>query len=1236
MKSVQVRDKFTTAAEVRDELIDQLKKFMVGPQWGNNETIDTGPGSTYVAGKLYPQDSDVEQENVPAEESQDDEVSDKTSINSLNLSSFGLTCMLDAQTEQIKINVHYGTYSSIKIGDDDKNRLFPRTHHSQSELLPIPKPVESTKIIPLDIDFGQLKIYFKRSSSGILCSVYMVNTYHSHIPSFGKIIFQPNIEIISEKNQIKHNVPENYSKVTGSDENLFELLFDTKKNFGFGHGCSVTWNDSAIVDGNIGQIYTDFIPQYTQDKIGPLDPESLSDPVVAQSIKSCMSMKKLSEETDYTKYSEILLEFPKLYSNWINTELESNLETISDKQIGKIQIKKCQDTLKRINEGINIISTDPIAGKAFQFMNKVMSIQRLCVTTTEQNKENKEYTPPIIENASGEWRLFQLGFILMNVKSFLSEKNSAQKLDGNDINENDIRDSREIADLLWFPTGGGKTEAYLGMISFVMAMRRLTGRKLSNPNGEQILHPEAFGTSVLMRYTLRLLTIQQFQRAASLMCACEYVRRQDLSVWGNLQFSVGLWVGQASTPNQLIGKDNSTSAESTIARARQNGIIPEEHNPMQLLSCPWCGDKLDAYNYEIYKDTKFNLPQRMRCYCKNNKCFFNKNNLRLNPNTNSSDTEVCIPILTVDDDIYDWCPSLLISTVDKFAQIAYNPNIANIFGKVNIYCTQHGFLDKEKVGSHKLGKNMDPKHIYFSINNLTPPDLIVQDELHLISGPLGTLTALYETAIDYFCKNNKRKMRPKIIASTATTKSANIQIETLFNRRTNIFPPQGFEFGKTFFSTIDLISPGKIFLGISPTARSPLTTLAMTSGSLMRRIRYLREQGVPDGILDPYYTLISYFNSKRELGGAFGTYSDTVPDYFDQIFDNIENRKTHDLEEFTTEITNDKEEFENEINAVESNTGLDFFLDDKKTEESKSNVSKSNVSERKKYVNTKFISDELTSRKDSGEIPNILKKLEITLGNNPLDYLLCTNMLSVGVDIQRLGIMIVNGQPKNHSEYIQSTGRIGRKYPGLILTVYNSLKPRDLSHYENFRLYHSAFFKYVEPISITPFSARSRDTGLFAVCVGMIRNMVPLVDRDPANFNRNVGTIRDAINEIKSEFSKRVSDTDNKQREQTLLEIDEYMETWENLASQSTDENKLKWKKTGYETESQLKTSRYLLVNVEHGDDSIDGIPKTPMSLRDAEQLHNVYFYESQLDDSEEDDLSDDDKDVDELMGDKK
>ena len=899
MDSVQVRDKFTTAAGVRDELIDELKKYMIGPHWGNDEVIDTVPKFTYLTGILYPQDSQVEEENIPQEEHNPDheeEIPDKSSINSLNLSSFGLTCMLEIETKEIQININYGTYSVKKIITNGRKKdLHPRTHFEQQELVTIPNDVESNKIIPLEIKFGELRVYFKQSPNGILCSVYMVNTYQTLTPSSKNIIFQPTIEIYSAKNEIKHNISENFSKVKGSDETLFDLIFDSKRNFGFGHGSSVNWDDSDIVDKNIGRIYTDFLPKFTQEKIEPTNPESLSN---SSEIKSCIDMKKLSEITDNTQYLEILSIFPKLYSEWINSELILNLENITDKKTGEIQIKRCQDALKRINEGIQIISTDPTAGKAFQFMNKAMSLQRLCSDNVEKNIETGEFYPPIIENASGEWRLFQLGFILMNVKSFLSQKNSAKKLDGTIISEDDIQQSREIADLLWFPTGGGKTEAYLGIITFVLAMRRLSAQKFPNFDGNLEPGPEAYGTSVLMRYTLRLLTVQQFQRAASLMCSCEYIRRQETETWGSMQFLVGLWVGQASTPNQLKGKDNPRSAEYTILSSRKNGRTPEEHNPMQLLNCPWCGDKLNARNYDLYKDTDFNLPERMRCYCLNNKCDFNKNRLRLNPKTNSADTEVCIPILTVDSDIYNWCPSLLISTVDKFAQIAYNSSVGNIFGKINKFCFQHGFrnTEKEKNGGHKDTKKVEPTHTYFTIPNLSPPDLIVQDELHLISGPMGTLTALYETAIDYFCKNNMRNMRAKIIASTATTKSADTQIETLFNRSTNVFPPQGFEFGITFFSNINSNVPGKIFLGISPTARSPITTLAMTSSSIMRRVRYLQEQGISNSVLDPYYTLISYFNSKRELGGAYGTYSDTVPDYFSQIMENIEDRKIYEDE----------------------------------------------------------------------------------------------------------------------------------------------------------------------------------------------------------------------------------------------------------------------------------------------------------------------------------------------------
>ncbi len=1161
------------SSEVRAEIIDEFKKYMMGPHWGNDEIIDTAPKFTYMAGILYPQDSKVEQENLSEEidDGSEPEVSDKSVLNSLNPSSFGLTCMLDAKTETILVKVEYGIYSSQKNSNPPPQTLYQRHHFEE----PFSIPTKNNFKKNLEISFGEIRANFRKTKDGILCSVYLINTHETIDSAKSKnIIFQPKIEIISEQKQIIHSSGNNASSLRGLDDDLFDLIFEGKRNFGFGHGCAVSWNDAEMSGKNIGRIWTDFIPEYQQDKIEPVDADD--------NLSSCVDMKKLSDVDDYKKYSEMLSVLPDAYSKWIKEELEEKIKSIDNKQAGENQIKQCHEASQRILEGIKIVSSDPIAGKAFQFMNQVMVIQRTCSQNAIENIENNSFNPPIIENASGTWRLFQIGFILMNIKSFLSEKNEAKNIDGKNIDEDEIRKSREIADLLWFPTGGGKTEAYLGIIAFAIATRRLSAKK--NQGFPDI---QAYGVSVLMRYTLRLLTIQQFQRATSMMCACEYVRRQSPEVWGTMQFLVGLWVGLSATPNALrIGTDNFSSAEYAILNSRKTGKSPDEHNPMQLLDCPWCGTDLDAFCYEVKEDTDFKLPERLRAYCKNKKCFFHKNN-RVN-----AGGEVCIPILTVDEDIYKWCPSLLIATVDKFAQITWNPNISSLFGRVNKFCNKHGFLDSLKSNDHKktIGTG---DHSYFSIEKLTPPDMIVQDELHLISGPLGTLTSLYETAIDYFCKNKKREMRPKIIASTATTKSASSQIDTLFNRKyTAVFPPQGFEFGKTFFSNINTKKDGKIFLGISPTARSPLTILAMSAASFMRKIRSLKEKDVDPKILDPYYTLIAYFNSKRELGGAYGTFSDTVPDYFNQIFNNIEKR-----ESYTSTLLSSQS----------------------KEEESKSEEEMASETPVIKYLSNKLMDfDELTSRKNSGEIPKILKKLSNPLPD-ALDYLLCTNMLSVGVDVQRLGLMIVNGQPKNHSEYIQATGRIGRSHPGLILTIYNSLKPRDLSHFENFRLYHSAFFKYVEPISITPFASRARDKGLFAICVGMLRNMVPLIAKNPEYFELGILDISNAVKEIKDEFRKRVDETDRAQLEDTLQEIDDYLECWAKYANDSGPIT-LKYKSTSYTTKKERDTTNYLLTTVEGGNDSMEGIPKSPMSLRDAEQMHDVYFYESLVDDDSKED----------------
>ena len=1160
-------------SKVRSEMITEFKEYMMGPHWGNDEIIDTNPEFTYMAGILFPQDSEVEQEDTPVElgDGSEPEVTDKSVLNSLNPSSFGLTCMLDAKTETIQVKVEYGIYSSQKYSDPSSQTLYHRHHYDES--FPIPTKNNFSK--NLEISFGEIRANFRKTKNRFSCSVYLINTYKAIDSAKSKnIIFQPKIEIISEQNQIVHSSENSTSSLHGLDDDLFDLIFEGKRNFGFGHGCAVSWNDGDIKGKNIGRIWTDFIPEYEQDKIEHVDGDA--------ALSSCVDMKQLADVSDFKKYSEMLSVLPDAYSKWIKEELEEKIKSIDNKQAGETQINQCREASQRILEGIKIVSSDPVAGKAFQFMNQVMLIQRTCTENAIKNIENNSFNPPIIENASGKWRLFQIGFILMNIKSFLSEKNEAKDIEGKNIDEDEIRKSREIADLLWFPTGGGKTEAYLGIIAFAIATRRLSAKK--NQGFPDI---QAYGVSVLMRYTLRLLTIQQFQRATSLMCACEYVRRQSPEVWGSMQFLVGLWIGVSATPNALkMGTDNYSSAEYAILNSRKTGKAPDEHNPMQLLDCPWCGSELDAFCYEVKEDADFKLPERLRAYCKNKKCFFHKNN------RGSAGSEVCIPILTVDEDIYKWCPSLLISTVDKFAQITWNEKISSLFGRVNKFCTKHGFLDNVKSNDHKKSKGTG-EHAYFSIEKLTPPDMIVQDELHLISGPLGTLTSLYETAIDYFCKNKKREMRPKIIASTATTKSASSQIDTLFNRKvTAVFPPQGFEFGKTFFSTINTKKDGKIFLGISPTARSQLTILAMSAASFMRKVRSLRANGVDEKILDPYYTLISYFNSKRELGGAYGIFSDTVPDYFNQIFNNVENKKSYS----STLISSQSKE-----------------------EESKSEEETSSEIHMGKYLPNKLMNfEELTSRKNSGEIPEILKKLSNPLPD-ALDYLLCTNMLSVGVDVQRLGLMIVNGQPKNHSEYIQATGRIGRSPPGLILTIYNSLKPRDLSHFENFRLYHSAFFKYVEPISITPFASRARDKGLFAVCVGMLRNMVPLIAKDPEKFELGILDISNAVEEIKAEFRKRVDETDREQLEDTLQEIDDYLEWWAKHASDSGPKT-LEYKSTLYTTKRERETTNYLLTTVEGGNESLEGIPKSPMSLRDAEQMHDVYFYESLVDDDSEED----------------
>ena len=603
-----------------------------------------------------------------------------------------------------------------------------------------------------------------------------------------------------------------------------------------------------------------------------------------------------------------------------------------------------------------------------------------------------------------------------------------------------------VADLLWFATGGGKTEAYLGLTAYTLALRRLQGM-VEGRRGDH-------GVAVLMRYTLRLLTLQQFQRAAALICACETIRRADMPKWGETPFRLGLWVGGKTTPNKLAGAANSLRQRNVGGRPSGTG------SPLQITSCPWCGSEIREQHLRVYE-----APSDIgRCvtYCGDSlgRCEFTERN----------SPKEGLPVMVVDEEIYRRPPSLLIATVDKFAQMPWNGQTQMLFGKVNQVCDRHGFLSPEvDDGSSHPARNGLPSVKNRPHGPLRPPDLIIQDELHLISGPLGSMVGLYEAAVDELCswEVDGKKVRPKVVASTATIRRAPDQVQKLFVRKLEVFPPQGTSIRDSFFALQRSTGPeypGRRYLGVSAFGRRYPVAMIRSYVAHMGAAQALYE--TYDSLADPWMTLAGYFNSIRELAGTRRLVEDDI------------RARLRDADQ--------RGLAKRRVRALE----------------------------------------EMTSRKSGTDIPKILERLEATFSkaleaqralerqaNKPMtsavpyDVVLATNMISVGVDIERLGLMLVAGQPKNTSEYIQATSRVGRSNdgPGLVCTVFNWARPRDLSHYERFEHYHETFYKHVEALSVTPFSARALDRGLSGVMVALMR----LWD-DHLNANLKAGEVADA------------------------------------------------------------------------------------------------------------------------------
>jgi hypothetical protein len=576
-----------------------------------------------------------------------------------------------------------------------------------------------------------------------------------------------------------------------------------------------------------------------------------------------------------------------------------------------------------------------------------------------------------------------------------------------------VHADRKVVDLLFFPTGGGKTEAYLGLSAFTLVLRRLRNPGVTGA-----------GLGVLMRYTLRLLTLDQLGRAATLICALELLRQENADKLGDWPFEIGLWVGKAATPNWM-GRKGDGNTETARAKTIAFKNDDRKPSPIPLEECPWCGTKFKANSFELLPGPEF--PEDLRVNCVNRRCAFSRGQ--------------ALPILGVDEPIYRRLPCFMIATVDKFAAMPWTGEVGGFFGRVERY-DRNGFY----------GPCAPLKGQPLPDRRLLPPDLIIQDELHLISGPLGTLVGLYETAIDALCtvERDGHQFGPKIVASTATVRRAESQIRALFNRRTvDVFPPPGPDRRNSYFAEVhpSSRSNARSYVGIAAQGRSPkvvmLRTYLVLLATAQKAYAAWKKRGDPANPADPYMTLLGYFNSLRELGGA-------------------------------------RRIVEDEVTAR-----LSSYADRKRVGEAEG-----------LFADRKIAYDvvELTSRVSTDRVADAKRRLALPFSDKErVDTAIATNMISVGLDIVRLGLMVVFGQPKTTAEYIQATSRVGRDpdRPGLVVTIANIHKPRDRSHYERFAAYHESFYRAVEATSVTPFSPRALDRGLAGTVIALARQGHP-------------------------------------------------------------------------------------------------------------------------------------------------
>ena len=1142
----------------REEYIDIIKAELMGPGSefslpdAEHELISSSPTSRYSVGILFPQGNAINQDNdetVPTEEtglesadtSEDvsrvndpvatkkqrtyevDETADENLDEEIGMStqympsSMGITFLVKGNTDLIRGSLSFATYRNAKVPDcaipylpDD-----PDNYAVPSELAHVIVYDKESRVLRLtaSLTAKEVRSIFERdtipeSEAQILqkiayrfvdyCSMGYVRIPHK-IPEFvldftngdyadneenhnldgtdaklvalrrrisddtwsvtvmlvngltespvksNRCIFQSKIEIGTDNNSFVFLESNPNSDVSAMDdeERSLDLLYRHKKIYGTGLGTSVDWE---IDDNGKGSIWNDFFP------ITEVPSMSFSLPKNDLLGDGELSMKYLSDldSSDRETKLKSMRSLVDLYRQWVE-DLEKTAAKLDARYVSAAakNVQECKRAYQRMYAGIETLRSNDNAYRAFLLANRAMFMQRIHIAMqSEMAQANADRYPGDEEisdrlcgmdysresDVSCRWRPFQIAFLLMDINSIADDRSP----------------ERSIVDLIWFPTGGGKTEAYLGLTAFTIFYRKLE-------------HPkQSAGTAVVMRYTLRLLAAQQFTRAATLICACEYIR-QDCALkrhrypaypLGKDPITIGLWIGGTHIPNKNEDADFHLDKLRKVSNYYYVRNEKERHNKFQVLKCPWCGTKMvkDDKDKKLVGEWGYSMSgKHFYMFCPHEDCDFTKR----------------LPIQIIDEELYQTPPTLLFGTVDKFAMLPWDGRIGSFFG----------------IGS----------------DNRTP-ELIIQDELHLISGALGTIVGLYETAVDAIC--GQKGVYPKVIASTATIRRAKEQCSVLYNREVVQFPAPGLDAEDSFFAKESAINHddgvyGRKYVGIMPSGKTKAMAEIRAMAALLQKAYTM---DLPDPVKDKLWTLTVYFNSLKDLGKASTLVDDDVKDFIVRTANRM----------FTTRrLIISADELTSRVSTTELNETLDKL---EKIEYSKENE------DAKRYAS---------------------------------NVLLATNMISVGIDVARLNVMLMIGQPKLTSEYIQASSRVGRSFPGVAFVQYDATKSRDRSHYERFRSYHESFYRFVEPTGATPFSRPARERALHAVLISMMRQKVGMSeDKDAINFDKEY--FEDTLREIERYVIERVNGINSRTDGQTKDDIDEiraeiqnFFDTWQ-------------------------------------------------------------------------------------------